>query len=267
MAYQERLNVTRPCWFVVKKTVSLILLTIPMVLAAQRAPAPAGIAKPSPAIPVRPPVAIGGQNGVASPGFLTPSANPARQDGGQTPSLVRPVSRPVVVTPQTQPSRTQPQMARATMAPALAPVVRVPDPPLVVPPAPPAPSADPAGLAAVDFQQGKLTVAASNANLGRVLRLIAEKTGATIEVTPELAAEPIVARLGPGSPDEVLTTLLASPRIDFIIMGSDAQGQLKRVVVRKRAAFGREPLMQSKPSQPQDEENASAEVEEAKPPL
>lgn len=109
------------------------------------------------------------------------------------------------------------------------------------------------GPVAVEFRQGQLTVAADDANLGKVLSLIGEKTGANIEIAPEVASEPVAARLGPGAPSEILTVLLSSPSLDFIIIGSDAQGMVQRLVVRKRASFGREPVakrqVQSEPPQ------------------
>ena len=211
-----------------------------MSLAAQRPAAPLtqASARPSPGshnLPV-----TGSRFFVPSSRTARPVAVPARPMPRRTSSM-----QPPAVS-----SGMERQVAEANMPPAAEPVHR-PDPPLIIPPAPPAPSADPAALAVVDFRQGKLTVAANNANLGRVLKLIGRKTGAEIEIPPELATEPVVVRLGPGSPSEVLAALLNSPRLDFIVLGSDEQGQLQRVVVRKRASFGREPLAPSPAPQPQ----------------
>ena len=104
------------------------------------------------------------------------------------------------------------------------------------------PSSAPAGheaSAAVDYSSGQLTVVADKAPLGHVLKLIAGKTGAVIDLAPELQQEPVMARLGPGSVREVLTGLLDSPHIDYIVFGSgDEPGSLQRIVVRKRQSFG-----------------------------
>src|SRR5690348_3326389 len=112
--------------------------------------------------------------------------------------------------------------------------------PLVVPQMPVAPPANPDEAIKVDFQRGLLTVAARNAQLGKVLELIATRTGAQVEVAPELATEPVVAQLGPGAPNEILASLLNSPRIDFIMLGSDEQGRVQKLLVRRRASFGGE---------------------------
>ncbi|MGH9569021.1 MAG: hypothetical protein ACRD4F_05250, partial [Candidatus Angelobacter sp.] len=109
-----------------------------------------------------------------------------------------------------------------------------------------------------------LTVAADDAKLGKVLSLIGDKTGANIEIAPEVAGEPVAARLGPGSPSEILTALLSSPSLDFIIIGSDEQGMIQRLVVRKRASFGREPVAKrqtqaERPKQPLETQESAEE--------
>ena len=53
-----------------------------------------------------------------------------------------------------------------------------------------------------------------------LLKLISAKTGATIDVAPELQNEPVVAQIGPKAIQEVMSVLLDSPKIDYIIMGS-----------------------------------------------
>ena len=79
--------------------------------------------------------------------------------------------------------------------------------------------------------------------MGKLLHMLGSKVGASIEVAPEVAREPVVARLGPGAPNQILSELLDSPHLEYIVMGSDEDGQaLQRIVVRKRASFGREPL-------------------------
>ncbi|MGC2695708.1 MAG: hypothetical protein WA738_07950 [Candidatus Angelobacter sp.] len=89
--------------------------------------------------------------------------------------------------------------------------------------------------AAVDYVSGRLTLVSDSAPLGYVLKLIARKTGAVVDLAPELQNEPVVARLGPGPVREVLTSLLDSPRIDYIVLGTgDEPGSLKRIVVRAR---------------------------------
>jgi hypothetical protein len=111
------------------------------------------------------------------------------------------------------------------------------------------------GAAAVDFSQGQLTVVAQNAPLGMVLKLVAAKTGAVIDLAPELQNEPVVAQLGPGPGREVMTGLLNSPRIDYIIMEKgDEAGNLQRIVVRTRQAFARVAMASIPRPQPRQED-------------
>jgi hypothetical protein len=115
---------------------------------------------------------------------------------------------------------------------------------------PPAPNRAGQDLAAVDFSHGELTVVAQHATLGLVLKLIGARTGAVIDMAPELQNEPVVAQLGPGPAHEVLVALLDSPRIDYIVLapGNDPNG-VQRIVVRTRQAFARVGIAPIQPSQ------------------
>jgi len=146
--------------------------------------------------------------------------------------VVPPAPQPVAASLPVQPAVPQP----VTNAPA------VPTP------------ADHEMTAAVDYASGKLTVVADRAPLGHVLKLIAGKTGAVIDLAPELQQEPVMAKLGPSPVREVLTALLDSPRIDYIVMGSgDEPGTLQRIVVRRRQSFGNSPMAAFRPQQPQQQ--------------
>jgi type II secretory pathway component GspD/PulD (secretin) len=102
------------------------------------------------------------------------------------------------------------------------------------------PVADTTGAFAVDYRAGLLSVVAEKAELGKVLDMVGSKTGASIEVAPEIAAEPVVAHLGPAAPRQILSELLDSPHLAYIVMGSDEDGSLQRIVIRKRNSFGRQ---------------------------
>ncbi|HSK42917.1 MAG TPA: hypothetical protein VLA83_03405 [Candidatus Binatia bacterium] len=120
----------------------------------------------------------------------------------------------------------------------------------------PAPSPEP--MAAVNFAQGQLTVVSQNASLGTVLKLISAKTGATIDLAPELQNEPVVAQIGPSMVRDVMTVLLDSPKIDYIIMGSgNASGGMERILVRTRQSFGRTSIAMSRPAQTAPAEEAA----------
>jgi hypothetical protein len=170
------------------------------------------------------------------------------------------------------PTGTQPVVgstANPALRPNFAPVPRpgIPQPliPAVAASIPPQPQSaaitgssvavDHEASAAVDYASGQLTVVAEHAPLGHVLKLIAEKTGAQVDLAPELQQEPVMARLGPAPVREVLTGLLDSPRVDYIVFGSgDEPGSLQRIVVRKRQSFGSMAMGGLRPQQPQQQE-------------
>lgn len=117
--------------------------------------------------------------------------------------------------------------------------------------------------AAVDYSSGQLTLVSDSAPLGYVMKLIARKTGALVDLAPELQNEPVVARLGPGSVREVLTSLLDSPRIDYIVLGTgDEAGSLKRIVVRSRhsgVTMANIRTAQARQAAPNQDENGGSE--------
>lgn len=116
-----------------------------------------------------------------------------------------------------------------------------PDTPTMAPA--PLSKADPAGSFAIDYRNGKLSVVADKAELGKLLGALGKKIGASIEVAPDIAREPVVARIGSATPTQVLAQLLDGPQLEYIVLGADDSGLgLKRVVVRRRNTFGREPL-------------------------
>src|SRR5438270_2385160 len=264
------------------KAARLILAILPVVAMAQapqvrpapqqRPPAPvapaapATTAKPAP----KPAVPPDSKRFVTNENFYHASPKPqpnsaAPADAGQPgaantaahPAATRPASAPVI----SRPAMPAPALPAASGS---APPIRIPQPGLVQPviltsaPAPALSTND--SRAAVDYVSGQLTVVADNAPLGSVLKLIAGKTGAVVDLAPELQNEPVIARLGPDSVHEVLTRLLDSPRIDYIVFGTgDEPGSLHRIVVRTRSSFGRVAMAAVRPPKPQ---TAAAEEEE-----
>jgi hypothetical protein len=110
--------------------------------------------------------------------------------------------------------------------------------------------------ATVEYVRGQLSVISHGAPLGQVLKLVAAKTRATVGVAPELQNEPVAAQLGPGSVREVITKLLDSPRIDYILLGTGQDSDsVQRIVVQSRRSLGRGTMAEVRPPQPvQDEE-------------
>jgi hypothetical protein len=244
---------------------ALFLAATSSVLAAQSQQAvPAQ--KPSPASPA----ATGQQRISVSPygHRFVPSENSPHptQPASPAPPASRPAPPQAVNTPASpvvQPHPMPPQAIRpAVFAPVAAqPAIQPPIQPPSVQPAAMSLSL-PSGPAAVDYAHGQLTVVSERATLGQVLKLVAAKTGGIVDVSPELQNEPVMARLGPAPVREVLTGLLDSPKIDYIIMGTgDGPTGLQRIIVRTRQSFGRmamAPLHTAHP-QPQPEEEAKVE--------
>jgi len=88
-----------------------------------------------------------------------------------------------------------------------------------------------AGRAGVEYHAGLLSVVAENAELGKLMRLVGSRTGAQIDVSPDVATELVMAHLGPASPNEVLTALLDSSHLTYIMIGED---KVTKVVIRRR---------------------------------
>lgn len=158
---------------------------------------------------------------VTSENFYRPPAKPLTAVPAQ--SVMRPVLPVIAATPNTTPV---PPQATAITA---VPQVQVPQTAHAVT----------TGTALVDYASGQLSVVSDDAPLGYVLKEIAAKTGAVVDVAPELQNERVVARLGPASVREILTRLLDSPQIDYIVLGTgDEPGSLQRIVVRTRGRSG-----------------------------
>jgi hypothetical protein len=88
-----------------------------------------------------------------------------------------------------------------------------------------------AGRAGVEYRGGLLSVVAENAELGKLMRLVGTRTGAQIDVAADVANELVMAHLGPASPNEVLTALLDSSHLTYIMIGED---KVSKVVIRRR---------------------------------
>jgi hypothetical protein len=89
----------------------------------------------------------------------------------------------------------------------------------------------------VTYRDGQLTINAQNSTLSEVLKLVAEKTGAVIEVPPGSGLDRIVEHTGPGQADDVLARLLNGSPFDFIIVGSPQRPhELTQVLLSLRQA-------------------------------
>lgn len=85
---------------------------------------------------------------------------------------------------------------------------------------------------AVSYRAGLLGIRADRATLAEVLNEVHRKTGADIAIPPGAEQDRIVVNLGPGGPNEVLSSLLNGSRFNFILMGSPGDpSQLRSVLL------------------------------------
>lgn len=162
------------------------------------------------------------------------------------------------------PVASQPIVANAAM---MRPVNATPTPSSILP-AGSMPTAQPmpgsTGLAGVDYRGGLLSVVAENAELGKLMRIIGNRTGAQIDVGADVANELVMAHLGPGTPNEVLTALLDSSHLTYIMIGED---KVSKVVIRRRYGSAAPPVVARHHNLgfelPTAESQANAQQEEA----
>jgi hypothetical protein len=86
------------------------------------------------------------------------------------------------------------------------------------------------------MRDGMLTIEANNSTLADVLAGVRRETKAAIDLPPGASGERVVASLGPGTPQNVLTALLNGSRFDYIILGSqDQPDAVQRVILRPKS--------------------------------
>lgn len=114
----------------------------------------------------------------------------------------------------------------------------VPPPPLPSGPTGPVPQIPLDSIAPVlpqvSYENGQLTIVASNSTLGDILRAVRKQTGADIDV-PD-AKERVVTHLGPGPAREVIADLLNGSRFNYVLLGSpDNNNVLTKVVLVQKS--------------------------------
>ena len=145
---------------------------------------------------------------------------------------------------------------------------QIPPPP---PPPPPTLEDQPAVAPEVLYHGGQLTIIAKNATMSDVLSAVRRVTGANIDRPPSGGMERVVGQWGPGTPREVLASLLNGSRYDFIILGSMSRpGAIDRVLLTPRGAqsastavANNSPAQQQRPPIAQPAESDEPEAEPA----
>lgn len=142
-----------------------------------------------------------------------------------------------------------------------------PEPEVVQPPPPPpTPEQMPPVAPVVSYQSGQLTIQSKNATLAQVLRSVQSKTGATFEIPSSANNERVVAQLGPGTPSDVLATLLRGSKFDYIILGVPNQpGTVQKLILTTRQNAPTTNTAQNRAPQPTQPEEPSPEDDYAQP--
>lgn len=131
------------------------------------------------------------------------------------------------------------------------------------PPPPPTPAQLPPTAPRVSMRDGMLTIEANNSTLADVLAGVRRETKAAIDLPPGASGERVVASLGPGTPQSVLTALLNGSRFDYIILGSEDQPDaVQRVILRAKS--GPEPAPSAVAAN-RNQPNAGNRVQPAQP--
>lgn len=97
------------------------------------------------------------------------------------------------------------------------------------------PEQRPAAAPTVIYLDGKLSISAKNSTLSDVLRAIANKTGANIDI-PENANERIVSQLGPAPARDVIASLLNGSHFNYVMVGTENDpNSVARVVLTAKS--------------------------------
>jgi hypothetical protein len=184
--------------------------------------------------------------------------------------------RPPITSPQTNlpaPQGSPQPQANQAQAPLTQPAQQNPAQP--APQTPTGPAQQPANPPRISYVGGLLTIAAENSSLRDILKAVQGLTHAELEGT-QPSSERVFGQFGPGTPRDVLNSLLNGSHYDFILVGAvDDPGGVDRIMLSPRAnSPGNGPANQTAarqnnpaPNQEVDEDNDGvAQVPEPQPP-
>ena len=141
-------------------------------------------------------------------------------------------AQPPQASPRTSASTGKPVQKSKSHTKKPEPVAEVPQ----TPPPPPTLEQQPPVAPQVTYKNGQLTIDSRNATLSQVLRSVQAQTGASVEIPPGAGSERVVATLGPGQPKDVLASLLAGSKFNYVILGqADNTGAVQKVILMASA--------------------------------
>ena len=89
----------------------------------------------------------------------------------------------------------------------------------------------------ISFAGGQLTVSADNSSLTDILSNVMKITGAHLEGTRPPESDRVFGQFGPGTPRDVLNSLLAGSRYDYILIGGlDDPGDVRQVMLSQHGS-------------------------------
>jgi len=141
-------------------------------------------------------------------------------------TMASPMQRTAVAPPASQVAAKGRKHAKSKPPASPAPV-----PQTLPPPTPLTPEQMPAAPPQVTYRNGLLSIVATNSTLSDILHAVATRTGATVDAPAQLTGERVAARIGPGTPREVLADLLTGPRFDYILVGADGDPNAVRSII------------------------------------
>jgi hypothetical protein len=111
------------------------------------------------------------------------------------------------------------------------------EPVVQTPPAPPpTPEESPASAPQVNYQDGQLTIRSENSTLSSIFSALKARIGISVEGPGSTSSDRIATQIGPGTPRDVLDTLLENSKYDFILLGEPGNpSSVQKVVLTARS--------------------------------
>jgi outer membrane biosynthesis protein TonB len=120
----------------------------------------------------------------------------------------------------------------------------------------------PANPPKISYAGGQLTVTADNSALPDILSSVVRVTGAQLEGSRPPESERVFGQFGPGSPRDVLNSLLVGSHFDYILVGAlDDPGKVRQVMLTPHGS-SMQSAAASASNQPQEEPTPAPEEEE-----
>lgn len=116
----------------------------------------------------------------------------------------------------------------------------------------------------ISYAGGQLTVTADNSSLPEILNGVMKATGARLDGNRPADSERVFGQFGPGTPRDVLNSLLTGSRYDYILVGAlDDPGRVQQVMLSPHGsslANVASAQNRNQPEQPNEDEDSNETV-------